>query len=103
LLNPSTAFQILYAKFYTFFNVKWVFLTALCVFEIGSLLCGVAPSSNALIVGRAIAGLGSSGLYSGAATAIAAAAPIRLRPLLTGLLGGLFGFSSIIGPLVSPF
>lgn len=59
VLISFLAFQILYAKFYTFFNVKWVFLTALSTFEIGSLVCAVSPTSNTLIIGRAIAGLGA--------------------------------------------
>jgi hypothetical protein len=56
-----------------------------------------------LIVRCAVVGLGCSGLYSGSATAIAAAALVRLHPLFTGLLGGLFGFSSILGSFVSTF
>lgn len=48
------------------FNVKWTFLAAIFIFEVGSLLCAVAPSSVAFIVGRAIAGMGTAGLFSGA-------------------------------------
>jgi MFS family permease len=44
---------------------------ALCIFELGSLICGVAPTSTALIIGRAIAGLGSAGMFTGATTAVA--------------------------------
>ena len=36
------------------------------MFELGSLLCGVATSSVMLIVGRAVAGIGAAGLFSGA-------------------------------------
>ena len=95
------AFQLLYAKWYTFYPVKTVFLIALSIFEIGSLICATAPSSTALIVGRAIAGLGSAGLFTGAMTAIAQVAPMEKRPLILGLVGGLFGISAVIGPLVS--
>lgn len=90
-----------YAKFYTFFSVKWVFLSSLSLFEIGSLICAVANDSTTFIVGRAVQGLGSSGLYTGAATAVAAVAPLNKRALITGIIGGLFGLSSIIAPLVS--
>lgn len=44
------------------------------------MLCGVAVSSNMLIVGRAVAGLGASGLMAGALTILAAAVPIHKRP-----------------------
>lgn len=36
------------------------------LFEVGSALCGGAPNMNALIVGRVIAGLGATGIYTGA-------------------------------------
>jgi MFS family permease len=41
------------------------------IFEIGSLICAVAPSSTVLIVGRAIAGIGVAGIFSGAMVIIA--------------------------------
>ena len=73
---------------------------ALLIFEIGSVFCAAAVSSNMLIAGRAVAGVGAAGLFVGATTAIAQVAPIEKRPVIIGLLGGLFGVSSIIGPLV---
>jgi predicted MFS family arabinose efflux permease len=51
--------------------VKTVFLIAIGVFELGSLICAVAPSSTALIIGRAIAGMGVGGIFSGALVIIA--------------------------------
>jgi MFS family permease len=50
------------------------------IFELGSLICGVANSSKMLIVGRAIAGIGSSGILNGAFTIIAACVPLVKRP-----------------------
>jgi MFS family permease len=41
---------------------KTVFLTVIVIFELGSLLCAIAPSVNVLIFGRVIAGVGASGL-----------------------------------------
>jgi MFS family permease len=49
-------------KVYTYFSIKWSFLAFFAIFEVGSALCGAAQSSVMLIVGRAIAGLGASGL-----------------------------------------
>ena len=51
-------FQTSWGKAYRYFPLKTTFLISLFIFEIGSLICGVAPNANALIVGRAIAGLG---------------------------------------------
>ena len=52
-------------------QVKKSFLVALAFFELGSLLCGVAPTSTALIVGRAIAGIGDGAIFAGAYTILA--------------------------------
>lgn len=50
-LLTTCAFQLLYGKLYKFFSIKAVFLIGLFIFELGSLICGVAPSSIALIIG----------------------------------------------------
>jgi MFS family permease len=59
---------------------KYTFLAFLGVFEIGSVLCGAAQSSDMLIIGRAVAGLGGSGLSNGALTILGAAVPMQKRP-----------------------
>ena len=101
--NVRTAFQLLYANFFTFFPVKTVFLISLLIFEVGSLVCAAAPTSTALVVGRAVAGLGSAGLFTGGMTAIAQVAPMEKRPMIIGLVSSLFGLSAVIGPLVCLF
>jgi predicted MFS family arabinose efflux permease len=40
---------------------KWVFLSSIGIFEVGSLVCALAPTIEALIVGRAVAGIGAAG------------------------------------------
>lgn len=99
-LLTTCAFQLLFGKFYTFFSIKWVYLIAIAIFELGSLICGVAPNSIALIVGRAIAGLGSAGIFSGALIIIAYSVPLAKRPIYTGLIGGVYGIASVAGPLM---
>jgi MFS family permease len=64
----ACGFILLYGRIYTFYSTKWVFLSGIFLFEVGSALSGAAPSSTALIVGRAIAGFGSSGIFTGAIT-----------------------------------
>jgi MFS family permease len=58
------------------------------VFELGSLICGLAPNSKALIAGRAVAGLGVAGLVNGALTIIAVSVEREESPLYTGILIG---------------
>lgn len=64
-LLTNCSFQLSFGKLYSFFSVKGVFLVSIGLFEIGSAICGAAPNSVAFIVGRAIAGLGSAGIFSG--------------------------------------
>ncbi|KAK8041168.1 hypothetical protein PG994_014175 [Apiospora phragmitis] len=68
----------------------WTFLIFFLVFEVGSLVCGVATSSPMFIGGRVIAGLGSSGIMNGAMTLIAGAVPLEKRPCEPFLLLFLF-------------
>ncbi|MCJ1243902.1 MFS sugar transporter [Trapelia coarctata] len=99
-LLTTCAFQLLFGKFYTIFSIKWVFLAAIGIFELGSLICGVAPNSVALIVGRAIAGVGSAGIFSGGLIIIAYSVPLAKRPIYTGLIGAMYGVASVAGPLM---
>ncbi|KAH6973118.1 major facilitator superfamily domain-containing protein [Ilyonectria sp. MPI-CAGE-AT-0026] len=99
-LLPNCAFLLVFGKLYTFLDVKATFLAAVLLFEIGSTICGAAPSSIAFIIGRAIAGLGAGGVQSGVITIIVYAVPLEKRPLYQGLFGAVYGISSVLGPLV---
>lgn len=99
-LLTACAFQLWYGKLYTFFSIKWVFLSALSLFEVGSVICGAAPNAVALIVGRAVAGLGAAGIFSGAMLIIAHAVPLAKRPIYSGIIGGMYGIASVMGPLL---
>lgn len=94
------AFQLFFGKLYTFFSIKWVYLTAILIFEIGSLVCGAAPNSLALIIGRAVAGIGAAGVFSGALVIVAYTVPLVQRPIYTGIIGAMYGLASVAGPLM---
>lgn len=96
----GASLQLLFGKIYTFWSIKWTFLTAVVVFEVGSLICGVAPDSVTLIIGRAISGVGSAGIFAGALTILAYTVPLNKRPIYTGLVSGMWGISSVAGPLL---
>lgn len=100
-LLPTCAFQLLSGKLYSRYSAKWVFLGALIVFEIGSLIAAVAPSSIAFIVGRAIAGVGAAALFAGSLIIIVILAPPEKAPALQTISGVTFGVSSVVAPLVS--
>ncbi|EEA20523.1 conserved hypothetical protein [Talaromyces marneffei ATCC 18224] len=99
-LLTNCALQPTFGKVYTVFNVKWTYITALLIFELGSILCAAAKSSTMLIVGRAVAGAGAAALFSGAMNIIGSSVPLRKRPVYIGILGSMFGIASVVGPLI---
>ncbi|KAF2437260.1 MFS general substrate transporter [Karstenula rhodostoma CBS 690.94] len=94
------AFQATWGKVYKFFDLKYVFLASIFWFEVGSLICAVAPNSVALIIGRAITGVGAAGIMAGSYSIVAFAVPPHQRPAFGGIMGATFGISSVIGPLL---
>ncbi|KAH8911766.1 MFS general substrate transporter [Coniochaeta sp. PMI_546] len=99
-LLTNCALQLIFGKLYTLYNTKLIYLVALFIFELGSLICGVAPNSIALIIGRAIAGIGGAGIFSGAIIIISKTVPLHLRSSYTGMVGSMFGIASVAGPLM---
>ncbi|KAL2839754.1 major facilitator superfamily-domain-containing protein [Aspergillus pseudoustus] len=91
---------LVYGKLFTYYTIKWVYLIALFLFELGSLICGVAPSSIALIIGRAVAGVGGSGLYVGSLLIVSVIIPANKRPLYNGILSSLYATAGVFGPLI---
>ncbi|KAI4851222.1 MFS general substrate transporter [Aureobasidium sp. EXF-8845] len=96
----SGSFQASWGKAYKFLPLKWTFLSAIMIFEIGSLLCGIAPNSETLIVGRAVAGVGCAGMGTGGYTIIAFLVEPSKRPTYTGIMGFSYCVASVIGPLI---
>lgn len=80
--------------------IKPVYLASIFLFEVGSLLCGVASSMQVLIFGRAVAGCGAAGITICSIATIASFTRLEDRPVLFGLFGGLIAISSIVGPLL---
>lgn len=87
-------------RVYQLYSTKWVFCLSIVIFEAGSALCGAAPNSVSLIVGRAIAGLGSAGIFSGGTMIIIPLVPLRKRPIFSSMFGVAFGISSVLGPIL---
>ncbi|TEA10097.1 Efflux pump mlcE [Colletotrichum sidae] len=96
----GAALQPLAGKLYTHLLSKWIFLCFLFLFEVGSLICGVSTSSTMLIVGRAVAGMGSAGLFNGALTIIGNTVPLARRPVIIGIMIGFSNMGLVMGPLV---
>ncbi|KAG9495400.1 hypothetical protein J7337_013646 [Fusarium musae] len=94
------AFQFIFGKAYKLFSVKRIFLLSNFISMVGSLLSGAAVSSTMLVVGRAVAGLGSAGLFAGSFIIIVQSTPLRRRPVFLGFLGAAEGLATIAAPLL---
>ncbi|KAF9870609.1 hypothetical protein CkaCkLH20_11915 [Colletotrichum karsti] len=99
-LMGGTAFNMVWGQVYGQFNSKWVYIFNVVLFEIGSAICGAAPTMDALIVGRVICGIGGSGLYNGAFTLISQTTTMAERPLYVSGTGFTWGLGTVLGPLV---
>lgn len=99
MLTGATS-QLIFGRIYKFYSMKWGFLTSMVVFEVGSAVCGAAPSSNAFIVGRAISGLASARIFSGCMLTIIPLVPLYKRPMFQAMFGAVFSLASVMGPLI---
>ncbi|EPE28198.1 MFS general substrate transporter [Glarea lozoyensis ATCC 20868] len=96
----SSAPQPLTGRIYKYFNTKWTFLVFSFIFEIGSVICGAATSSNMFIVGRFIAGFGAAGIATGSITIVSLCAPLEKRPPLLGYSLGFKLLGLVLGPVI---
>ncbi|KAH8847002.1 hypothetical protein MCOR27_010893 [Pyricularia oryzae] len=97
-LVVSTALQLPLGKVYSLFNVIGTYLASVVIFEIGSIMCAVAPNSSTFIAGRIVAGVGTSALYSGAINILGLYSPNQIRPALFAIVSSMFGVASLVGP-----
>ncbi|KAK2616421.1 hypothetical protein QQS21_000663 [Conoideocrella luteorostrata] len=96
----TSACQLLFGRIYRFYSIRWTFLITIIIFEVGSAICGAAPTSIAFIIGRSIAGVGAAGIWTGAMMSIIPMVPLHKRPMFQGIFGMVFGISSVVGPLI---
>lgn len=86
----SVALILPYGFLYTTFNMKWLYIAGIVLFQARSALCGASPTMNALIVGRVFAGAGGTGIYLGGLNHFSAMTTRQERgAYLSGM--GLFG------------
>ncbi|KAL3470869.1 MFS general substrate transporter [Aspergillus californicus] len=82
------------------FNIKWLFIWCLVLFEVGSAICGAAPTMDALIVGRVIAGVGGCGIYVGGLIYVALLTTNHERPLYLAGIYCVWGIGCVLGPII---
>jgi EmrB/QacA subfamily drug resistance transporter len=93
----------IFGKLSDMYGRKRFFIFGLIVFLIGSALCGIAQDIVQLSVYRAIQGIGGGALMPIAFTIVFDIFPPENRGKMTGLLGAVFGASSVLGPLLGAY
>ncbi|KAL8827933.1 MAG: hypothetical protein Q9170_006815 [Blastenia crenularia] len=78
-LLTVTALQPTFGNVYKYFDIKTTYMASVLVFE-------AAPNSPTFIIGRAVAGAGSAGLFQGALVIVGFITPLEKRPLFLGIV-----------------
>ncbi|GII85717.1 hypothetical protein Ssi03_37070 [Sphaerisporangium siamense] len=99
----STIGLPIYGKLGDLFGRKIVFQAAIVIFLVASALCGLSRNMPQLIIFRALQGLGGGGLMIGVQAIVADLVPPRDRGRYMGIIGAVWGLSSVIGPLIGGF
>lgn len=102
-LLASTISAPIFGKLGDLFGRKIVMQGGILVFLTGSVLGGIAPDMTTLVIARGVQGLGGGGLIVAAMAVVADVVPARDRGKAQGLMGGVFGVSTVVGPLLGGF
>ena len=102
-LLSSTVVGPVYGKLGDQYGRKIVLQVAIVIFLVGSALCGISQNMTELIVFRGIQGLGGGGLFVITIAVVGDIFPPRERGRYQGYFGGVFGVSTVLGPLLGGF
>lgn len=102
-LLSSTVIVPIYGKLSDIYGRKIFIISAIVIFLIGSVLSGISQNMFQLIISRAIQGIGGGAIFANAFAIVGDLFPPAERGKWQGLIGGVFGLSSIIGPTLGGF
>lgn len=99
----STTTVPLYGKISDLYGRRKLYVFAMALFLVGSVLCGLANSMTGLIFARAVQGIGAGGIMPLAFILIGEMFTLEERARMQGFFSGVWGVSSIVGPLLGGF
>ncbi|WP_170320565.1 MULTISPECIES: MDR family MFS transporter [Mycobacterium] len=102
-LLASTVVTALAGKLGDSYGRKRVFQAAIVFFVVGSALCGLSQSMAMLVGARALQGIGGGAITVTASALIGEVVPLRERGRYQGILGAVFGVTTVIGPLLGGY
>jgi EmrB/QacA subfamily drug resistance transporter len=91
----------LLAKLSDLFGRRLIYVISVGIFAIGSIVVAFSPSFEVMLAGRAIQGIGSSGIFPVASAVIGDLFPVEKRGRALGLLGAVFGIAFLTGPFIA--
>jgi EmrB/QacA subfamily drug resistance transporter len=93
----------IYGKISDQLGRKKIFQTAIVIFLVGSMLCGISQSMDELVLARALQGIGAGGLISLVLAIVGDIIPPRQRGKYMGYIMSVFGVASVAGPLLGGY
>jgi len=99
----STTTVPLYGKLSDLYGRRKLYVFAMALFLTGSIMCGQVDNMTQLIFARALQGLGAGGIMPLAFILIGEMFNLEQRAKMQGFFSGVWGVSSIVGPLLGGF
>ena len=93
----------LMAKLSDTYGRRRVYILAVAIFGLGSLIVALSQDVTWLLVGRAVQGFGSSGIFPVAIAVVGDIYPVEKRGRALGLIGAVFGIAFLLGPFIAGF